>query len=113
MREDEERIHKVHSTLQLIKYEIKKFKSKQNEVEELKKELNDLRNEMKKKDDGIKEQLDEVRRAIEKNKEFNPNELSDLEDKRTEMDNLKSELRCINSAEEMPNTIDNIEERPL
>ena len=81
--------------------------------EELKKELNDLRNEMKKKDDGIKEQLDEVRRAIEKNKEFNPNELSDLEDKRTEMDNLKSELRCINSAEEMPNTIDNIEERPL
>ena len=81
--------------------------------EELKKELNDLRNEMKKKDDGIKEQLDEVRRAIEKNKEFNPNELSDLEDKRTEMNNLKSELRCINSAEEMPNTIDNIEERPL
>ena len=84
MREDEERIHKVHSTLQLIKYEIKKFKSKQNEVEELKKELNDLRNEMKKKDDGIKEQLDEVRRAIEKNLEDNLNEHSTLNDNATE-----------------------------
>ena len=70
-----------------------------DEVEELKKELNDLRNEMKKKDDGIKEQLDEVRRAIEKNLEDNLNEHSTLNDKldkndnATEIKNLKNELR--------------------